>query len=104
MAEHQVAFEGMAWETPAPHVREKRIVRRGKALRLLELQRGFVEEDWCMREHAGYVIEGRLSVAFGDEAVEFGVGDGIDISPGEASRHKATPLSERVLLFLVEPA
>jgi quercetin dioxygenase-like cupin family protein len=104
MAEHRVVFEAMEWETPARCVRQKRVVLSDRALRLIEFQRGFVEDEWCTHEHSGYVLEGRMSVAFGDEVVEFAAGDGIDIPPGEASRHKATPLTERVLLVLFEPA
>jgi quercetin dioxygenase-like cupin family protein len=56
------------------------------------------------REHAGYVLEGRMTVEFaGGERVAFGAGDGIDIPPGQAHGHKATPLSDRVVMVLFEP-
>jgi quercetin dioxygenase-like cupin family protein len=57
------------------------------------------------REHAGYVLEGRMTVEFagGGGRVEFGAGDGIDIPPGQAHGHKATPLSDRVVMVLFEP-
>jgi quercetin dioxygenase-like cupin family protein len=73
-------------------------------MRLVELQRGFVEEEWCAREHTGYVLEGRMTVEFaGDERVEFGAGDGIDIPAGPEHGHKASPLTERVVMVLFEP-
>jgi hypothetical protein len=104
MAEYRVAFEAMEWEAPATSVRQKRALLGDRVLRLGEFQRGFAEEEWCTREHAGYVLEGRLSVAFSNETMEFATGDGIDFPAGGASRHKATPLTERVLLLLFEPA
>jgi len=103
-ASYRLAFDAMEWETPAPFVRQKRVDLGTKVLRLVEFQRGFVEEEWCTKEHAGYVLEGRMSVAFNNEAIEFEAGDGIDIPPGQTSCHKATPLTERVMLLLFEPA
>ncbi len=104
MSDYKVLFSEIDWENPAPLVREKRVVLGAKVMRLLELQRGFVEAEWCTKAHTGYVLEGAVSVAFGPEATEFNASDGIDIPAGEASRHKATPLTERVLLLLIEPS
>jgi len=42
-------------------------------------------------------------IAFGGgETVEYGEGDGIDIPAGAGHEHKAAPLTESVLLFLVD--
>jgi quercetin dioxygenase-like cupin family protein len=99
-----IGFGEMAWETPAAFVRSKRVSEGGRTMRVVEFQRGFVEEEWCAREHAGYVLEGRMTVeSAGGERVEFGAGDGIDIPEGPEHGHKATPLSDRVVMVLFEP-
>ena len=42
------AWDAIAWETPAPGVRTKTVVRGGKKLRLVEFGRDFVEH--CAQE------------------------------------------------------
>ena len=103
MADYRILLDAMPWETPAPFMRVKTVNAGRLTMRLVEFQRGFVEEDWCPREHAGFVLSGRMMVEFaGGASVEFSAGDGIDIPLGPAHRHKATPLTESVLLLLVE--
>ena len=71
-------------------------------VRLVEFSAGFVEADWCVRGHVGYVLDGRMEVDF-DGAVEvFGAGDGLFIPAGQAHRHKARILTDTVSLVLVE--
>ena len=105
MAGYRIAFEEMEWETPAAFVRVKKVSVGSRVMRLVEFRRGFVEEEWCSKEHAGYVIEGSLRVEFaGGATAELREGDGIEIPPGPEHGHKATPLTESVLLILFEPA
>ena len=95
-------FQEMPWVDVAPFAREKRVDCQTHTLRLVEFQRGFVEHDWCEKSHYGYVVDGRFTVQFDHSLVEYAKGDGIYISPGFESRHKAI-VEDEVVVFLVEP-
>ena len=103
----RIDFASLAWERPVPGVRCKTIVRDGRSLRLVELSREFVESDWCMKEHIGYVLRGELEITSGDGRREtFAAGDGIFIREGEPEQHKdkARVFGSLAILVLVENA
>lgn len=100
---YRIDFGALPEQSPAPHARMKAAPAGTHRLRVAEFQRGFVEADWCRAPHTGYVLEGRLRLAFPGQELELGPGDGLHIPPGEEHRHKATPLTERVRLVLFEP-
>jgi len=105
MTKYRVAFDEMPWQDAAPFVRVKKVSVGSRVMRLVEFRRGFVEEEWCAKEHAGYVIDGRMTVEFtGGVTLELREGDGLDMPAGPEHVHKATPLTESVLLILFEPA
>jgi quercetin dioxygenase-like cupin family protein len=55
------------------------------------------------RGHIGYVPEGRISIDFNGEVIDFKAGDGIFIPEGEESRHKGmVARGEKVLVILFE--
>ncbi len=102
MDQYKVEFGDIPWEAPAPGVRFKRFERLGRQIRLVEFSKGFVEPDWCRRGHIGYVLDGRCEIDFDGHVVQYGPGDGIFIPSGEDHRHKATVLSDTVIVILVE--
>ena len=56
-----------------------------------------------MKNHIGFVLEGKLEIDFNGEKIIYLAGDAIFISEGENSAHKARPLTTSpVKLFLVE--
>jgi mannose-6-phosphate isomerase-like protein (cupin superfamily) len=87
MSHQRLDFRSLPWERPAPGIRSKAFVTARKKLRLAEFTEELCEKDWCLKEHLGYVIEGRMTIDFDREAVEFKTGNGFYISEGE--RHKA---------------
>lgn len=100
-----IAFRNMEWESPAPGIRYKSVSRNNRRIRLVEFSEEFDEEDWCTSGHAGYVLEGGLSVDFDGSVLEFSAGDGIFIPPGNDSRHKASVAGgKKALLVLFEEA
>jgi len=102
--DHKVAFDSVPWDILAPGARHK-VYRDGDTvLRLIEFTHGFVEPDWCLRGHVGYVLAGDLDVDFAGAIEHFTAGDGVFIPPGEAHRHKAIVVSDVVRLVLVEHA
>ncbi|MEP7341927.1 MAG: cupin domain-containing protein [Acidobacteriota bacterium] len=98
----KIDFDAIAWNSPAPGIRSRAFTHFGKQVRLLEITRDFVEEDWCLKGHAGYVIEGELEIDFDGETIIYRAGDGLLIQPGESSRHKPKAVSQVVKLFFVE--
>ena len=104
MSETRIDFASLQWEETAAGVRSKSIVREGKKLRLVEFTREFVEREWCVKAHAGYVLEGEFEISFSNRAERFTVGDGIFITGGEQERHKLRVLSATVRLLLAEEA
>jgi ethanolamine utilization protein EutQ (cupin superfamily) len=100
---HRIDFAELDWVTAGPGARSKAFDRDGSRLRLLELTPEFIEADWCRKGHIGVVLEGRLEIDFSGRVEQYEPGHALFIPPGEPGRHKAHALSERVLLFVVEP-
>jgi ethanolamine utilization protein EutQ (cupin superfamily) len=103
-SEAKIDFAVTPWDEPHVGVRSKVAVRNGKKLRVVEFTDKFVEHDWCMKGHIGYVLEGDLEIHFPDRVERFTVGDGIMIAGGEEWRHKARVTGSVVRLVLVEDA
>jgi quercetin dioxygenase-like cupin family protein len=92
----------LSWFEPAPGVRFKSVAHDGRKVRLLEFAPGFAETEWCCHGHIGYVLAGRLEVAFIDRAEVFVPGDFLLIRAGEADKHRARTLDGPVRVFLVD--
>jgi quercetin dioxygenase-like cupin family protein len=104
MEQCKVDFESMVWEVPARGVRFKAYERGGRKLRLVEFARDFVEPDWCVKGHIGYILEGQMELDFDGEKEIFGPGDGVFIPAGEGHKHKGRVLTDTVKVILVEEA
>lgn len=102
MSEYKIDFRLKPWEEPIVGVRMKVHEGAGLQLRLVEFTRGFVEQDWCMRGHVGYVLDGRLEVTFRGTTEFFEAGDGVFIPAGETHKHRARVLTDTTTLVLVE--
>ena len=100
----KIDFASLDWQDALPGARFKAVQRSGRRLRLVELTRGFVEPDWCVKGHIGYVIAGQMDVDFDGNVIRFSAGDGLFISAGPKSRHKASVLTDVAKLILVEDA
>jgi quercetin dioxygenase-like cupin family protein len=99
----KIDFEEIEWSAAAPGARFKAAERDGVRVRLLEFTTQFVETDWCRKGHTGVVLEGTLEIDFSGRRSRFEAGQALHIPAGEPGKHKATAVSERVLLFVVEP-
>ncbi len=62
----------------------------------------FIEPDWCIKGHMGYILEGQLEVSFDGKVVVFNSGDGLFIPEGDERKHKGRGLTEVVKIILVE--
>lgn len=101
MSKYLIDFEKMSWESVYRGQRQKAYVEGNQRLRLVELTDEYAEEDWCEKEHLGYVVEGKISIIFNGKSITFNQGDGIFIPKG--NRHKGRiAKGERVLMIFVE--
>jgi quercetin dioxygenase-like cupin family protein len=104
MEKCKVDFDSLPWQSPLQGVRFKAFQQGGRKLRLVEFSRGFVEPDWCMKGHIGYVLEGEMDVDFNGDLVRFSAGDGVFIPAGAENKHKGKVLTDVVRLVLVDEA
>ena len=103
MRRYLIDFRNMSWESIVPGQRQKAHVEGNQRIRLVELSDEYAEEDWCEKEHLGYVLEGRISIVFNGKSVTFNEGDGIFIPKGEGNRHKGRiAKGEKVLMIFVD--
>jgi hypothetical protein len=94
--------DDLSWVRPAEGVRYKSVVREGREARVVEFASGFSDADWCRKAHIGYVLAGRLEIAFADGTEAFSTGDILMIGAGDTERHRARVIEGPVRLFLVE--
>lgn len=98
-----VDFRDMPWEKPGQGVRFKACIRGKQKLRMVEFSDDYVEKDWCIKGHIGYVIEGEMFIEYNGRTVRYARGDGIFIPAGEENKHKANiPKGKKAILILVE--
>ena len=103
MGNYLVDFSNMSWESVFRGQRQKAYVEANRRIRLIELTDEYSEEDWCKKEHLGYVIEGRITIIFNGKSVILNKGDGIFIPKGEGNRHKGKiAKGEKALIIFVE--
>lgn len=102
MSNHKAEFAAQNWEMPSPGMRMKVCRQADMQTRLVEFTKDFVEPDWCLRGHVGYVLDSRIEIDFHGEVEAFGPGDGIIIPSGEEHKHKARALTKTVTLVLME--
>lgn len=102
MTDYRVDFDPIPWQSPLEGVRFKAFVDGGRRVRLVEYSREFVEPEWCLKGHIGYVLDGEFEIDFNGHIVHYAPGDGIFIPSGEEHKHKAHPLSDLVRVVLVE--
>ena len=102
MQNFRINFDGIEWESGGKGARHKVFRQGDKQIRLVELTKDFVEPEWCVKDHSGYVIEGKLEIDFKGEKIQFATGDGISIPADRRNAHKARSLTAKVKLILVE--
>lgn len=95
-----VKFSEMPWHQVGEFARQKVLPFENQRLRLLQLQVGFTEQDWCLRGHVGFVLQGALDIEFRDGVRHYQAGDGLLV--GSGIPHKACLATEVVTLFLID--
>ena len=96
-----VDFQKMNWTSFYPGQMEKSYTEGSQRIRLVQLTDEYAEEEWCEKEHLGYVLEGRISIVFADKSVTFKQGDGIFIPKDNKHKGKIAK-NEKALIIFVE--
>ena len=103
MSHMKVSFDEIPWESPAAGLRVKRSSHGGKVLRLVEFTSDYDDQAWRQDGHSGYVLEGKLTLAYDDGLVTHIPGESFQIENGPGNRHRSCIApGERALVFLVE--
>ena len=97
-----VRFADVEWQSPGEFMRHKVFDCGAQRMRVMELQRGMQHPEWCPKGHAGYILEGKLSLEFEDGTVVLGPGDAFLVPSGTAAQHRPTPATDRLVMVLVE--
>lgn len=79
MLTESINFNAIPWQSTLSGARSKTFQQDGKQLRIVEFTDEFVESDWCINGHVGYVLEGTLEIDFNGRLVIYPKGSGIFI-------------------------
>ncbi|MDR0508308.1 MAG: hypothetical protein LBG63_00545 [Candidatus Methanoplasma sp.] len=100
---HKIIFDNIEWINAGTGVRYKAYVHGNQRLRIVEFSEGFEEPGWCLRGHAGMVLEGSFGIDFNGKTERYSKGDLIFISGGEADKHRSIlGKGEKAILLLFE--
>ena len=102
MSNKKIDFSSVEWEESSPFLRFKAFEQGNKKVRVIEIKKGFDDPEWCETGHIGYVLEGELDIDFSGEIIKYTPGDILFIAAGQEEKHIPIPVSEKVLLLLVE--
>ncbi len=95
----QTMFNDLPWTQVADLVRQKSTHVDEKTVRLLELQDGFTEIQWCYKGHIGVVLSGMLVIEYEDDEQTFCAGDVLVLQSAIGHKAKSTG---KTMLFLVD--
>ena len=88
MTEKLINFKKLNWEKPQKGVEQKVYSDGTVKMRLLRFLDNFVEDEWCLKGHIGFVLNGEMKIDFNGEIKNYNKGDGIWINEGPDSKHK----------------
>lgn len=94
------SIEWEKWDKPGAVGRVKIVNTQGKRFRMLELPAGFDEENWCLRGHDGYVLEGEFTVLFADREVPCRPGMSFCIPDGVEHRSRGSQSGQTVVVVV----
>jgi quercetin dioxygenase-like cupin family protein len=103
MTRYRIDFDALPWQEMRPGVHQKTYCEGGRQIRLVEFSEAVGEPGWCESGHIGYVLAGRLQIAFREgETLSYGPGDGIFLPAGQDSAHKGVNIEPGTRLLMVE--
>ena len=100
---HLIEFDKLLWNEPSKGVKSKIFINGDQQVRLVEFSEGFIEQNWCEKGHAGYILNGSFSIDYNGVLEKYKKGDVIFIQKGENNKHKVImKKDEKVTLLLYE--
>ncbi|MFA6308837.1 MAG: phosrestin [Clostridia bacterium] len=100
---HQIDFESMPWKQSTEGARFKAVIFGNQQIRFVKFSYGFIDQDWCLKGHAGYVLDGEFAIDYAGTVERYKKGDIIFIPNGEKDKHKAIlEKGQEVTLLLYE--
>jgi len=103
MIENVIQFDKLKWERPRKGVEQKIYSNGNQRMRLLRFYDNFIEKDWCINGHIGFVLKGEMKINFNGIIKSYRQGDGLWIEKGEKSKHKVIiEKGKQIELILIE--
>jgi hypothetical protein len=88
MKHNLIHFKKIKWDKSKTGIEQKVFSVGNEKLRLIIFRDNFIEKEWCINNHTGYVLDGEMKINFNGELFSFKKGDGLLISEGVQSKHK----------------
>jgi len=85
-----IKFEHLDWEIIQMGMEQKFHSNNNKFLRLVRISHTFTETAWCLKNHIGFILKGKMKIDFNGLIKEYKEGDGLWIEQGADSKHKVT--------------
>lgn len=99
---HKVKFDELEWNDVGDCMKFKRYQHGDAQVRLVTWGKDMEHEDWCIKGHYGYVIEGKAEITYSDQTETYEAGDVIFIPDGREFRHRPKVLTDTFTFFSVE--
>ena len=100
--QHKVKFDQLEWNEVGDSMKFKRYQQGDAQVRLVTWGKAMKHEDWCIKGHYGYVIEGRAQITYSDHTETYEPGDVIFIPDGPDYQHRPKVLTDTFTFFSVE--
>ncbi len=92
-------FGLLEWLETSPGIRQKGYESDGRRFRMVEYAAGAHHEEWCAREHRGFVLEGVVEFETPEEVLQVKAGEAFYIQEG--APHRARNGSESPARFFL---
>ena len=99
---HKVKFDELEWIDAGDSMKFKRYQQGDQQIRLVHWGNAMKHEDWCIKGHYAFVIDGTAEISFADRTEIYEPGDVIFIPEGEEFKHRPKVLSNSFTFFSVE--
>ena len=99
---HKVTFDELDWIDAGDSMKFKRYQQGDQQIRLVQWGRDMKHEDWCIKGHYAFVIDGKAEIAFAGQTETYETGDAMFIPDGEDFRHRPKVLTDTFTFFSVE--
>jgi len=72
-----IQFDKIPWDNSLIGLSQKVFSDHETTIRLVKFNDQFIEENWCVKNHMGYVLHGQLKLDLSGEIQVYNKGDGL---------------------------